>query len=59
MQLNKNRKIEVLLRLIMGCQVRFSWQFDNPIYSFHFQYFKYIATPLIYHHQKQRHKRIC
>jgi hypothetical protein len=54
MQLNKNRKTEVLLRLIMGCQVRFLWQFDNPIYSF-----RYFATPLIYHHQKQRHKRIC
>jgi hypothetical protein len=28
MQLHLNRKIEVLLRLFMGCHVRFPWQID-------------------------------
>jgi hypothetical protein len=54
MQLHLNRKIEVLLRLFMGCHVRFPWQLDNPIYSF-----QYFATPPIYQEQKQSHKRTC
>jgi hypothetical protein len=57
MQLFLTVKLGVLLRLTMGCYVRFLWQLDNPICSF--QSFKDIATPPIYHHQKHKHKRTC
>jgi hypothetical protein len=57
MQLFLTLKLGALLRLTMGCHVRFLWQFDNPVYSF--PSFQNIATPPIYHDQKQRHKRTC